>query len=203
MEETNKKNHLTLFFILTTIVLAGVLIFGKFNIGKNERYSSSTVLSKIVHVQELALVKHNYNGVIGYKDFMKFMNLNIPLTEKYFLLKYNGYIKAGVDFSRIKVDVNETSVHVTMPKAQILDIVIDENSVHVYDESDNAFNPIKISDYNEALKKEKETMRRDALNQGILKDANQQAELAIKSLLEEMGFEDITVTEEIVIPQLN
>ncbi|MDO5663803.1 MAG: DUF4230 domain-containing protein [Bacteroidia bacterium] len=170
---------------------------------QDKRYDTSTVLSKIVHIQELATVKYNYAGVIGYKDNYKVLNISVPLTDKYFLLKYNGYLKAGVDFSRIKVNINGENVHVSMPRAQILDIVIDENSVKVYDESDNAFNPIKISDYNNALIEEKKTMRQDAIKQGVLKDANGQAELAVKSLLQEMGFKNINITLEVVLPELH
>lgn len=203
MNESNKKNYWTLFFLFTTILLAIFLIMNRFNNGKSEKYSSSVVLNKVVHIQELALVKHNYNGVIGYNEFLKFLNINVPLTEKHFLLKYNGYIKAGVNFSKIVVSVNGNAVHVIMPKAEILDVVIDENSLHIYNESDNAFNPIRISDYNDALKKEKETMRNNALSQGILRDANQQAKLVITALLQEMGFKEITVTEEIKLPTLN
>lgn len=195
----------TLFFAITTIVLAFLLIVEKAGSGNEKKYNSSTVLNRIVHIQELALVKHNYVGVIGYNDSKKIMNLPIPFTEKYFLLKYNGYIKAGVDFERIKVDVNENdkSVHVVMPKAKILDVVIDENSIKVYNESDNAFNPIRISEYNDAMKREKNIMRKDAFDIGILEDANRQAKLAITSLLQEMGFKEITVTEEVIVPSLN
>ncbi len=173
------------------------------NEAKDKRYNTSTVLSKIVHIQELATVKYNYAGVIGYKDNFKILNINVPLTDKYFLLKYDGYLKAGVDFNRIKVNINGENVHVSMPKAQIFDIVIDENSIKVYDESENAFNPIKIQDYNKALMDEKETMRQDAIKQGVLNDANRQAELAVKSLLEGMGFKKIELTTEIVIPELH
>ena len=49
---------------------------------------------------------------------------------------------------------------------------------------------------------EKETMRQDAIKQGLLSDASRQAELAIKSLLEEMGFKKVDVTTEIIIPEL-
>jgi acetyl-CoA carboxylase beta subunit len=101
------------------------------------------------------------------------------------------------------VNINGENVHVSMPRAQIFDIVIDENSIKVYNESDNAFNPIKIQDYNKALMNEKETMSQDAIKQGLLNDANRQAELAIKSLLEEMGFKNIDITTEIIIPELH
>ncbi len=184
--------------------MLAVLLF--INNNKKEegiKYDSTTVFSKISHIQELSTVKYNYTGVIGYKDAVKIFKMNIPLTEKYFLVKYNGYLKAGVDFDRIVVNVEEEKIHVSIPRARIFDIVIDENSITVYNESDNAFNPIKISDYNQALSKEKETMRRDAIKQGILKDANQHAEIAIKSLLEEMGFKDVDITMEVVIPEIH
>lgn len=205
MIEIKRSKLLTLFLVITTVVLTFLLIVEKAGSGNDKKYNSSTVLNKIVHIQELALVKHNYVGVIGYNDSKKIMSLPIPFTEKYFLLKYNGYIKAGVDFEKIKVDVNEVdkSVHVVMPKAKILDVVIDENSIKVYNESDNAFNPIKISEYNDAIKREKNIMRKDAYDSGILEDANKQAKLAVTSLLQEMGFKEITVTEDITVPPLN
>jgi len=194
----------TLFFFLTTVILAVVLLVHNTGTEKERGYDSSTVMSRISYLQELALVKHNYTGVIGYRDYMKILNINVPLTEKYFLLKYNGYIKAGVDFNRIKVNVeNDSTVHVSIPQPRILDTVIDEKSVEVYNESENAFNPIKITDYNEALAREKEVMIRDAIAQGIYTDATDQAKIAITSLLKDMGFKNIRITEEFTMPQVH
>ena len=193
----------TLFFFLTTVILFFFLLITYKSSNKEYGYDSSTVMSKISHIQELALVKHNYTGVIGFKDNKRILNINIPLTDKYFLLKYNGYLKAGVDFSRIKINVlTDTLVHVSIPKPEIFDTVIDESSVQIYNESDNAFNPIKISDYNEALSREKSVMINDAIKQGILKDATDQAKMVLTAMLEEMGFMDIKITEELVIPQV-
>lgn len=194
----------TLFFFLTTVILAILLLASKKSAGKGGGYDSSTVMSRVSYLQELALVQHNYTGVISYKDYRKFLNLNVPLTDKYFLLKYNGYVKAGVDFSRIKVNVlNATDVHVSIPKPKILDTVVDENSIEVFNESENAFNPIKIADYNEALSREKNVMIRGAIEQGIYEQATQQAKLTLTALLTEMGFVHIEITEELVIPPVN
>lgn len=193
----------TLFFFLTTLILSITLLVTGDKQRKQYGYDSSTVMSRISHIQELALVKHNYTGVIGFKDYKKILNINIPLTDKYFLLKYNGYLKAGVDFSRVKINViGDSAVHVSIPKPDILDTVIDEGSVQIYNESENAFNPIKISDYNEALTREKNIMISDAINQGILTDATEQAKMVLRTMLEEMGFADIKITEELVIPQV-
>lgn len=193
----------TLFFFITTLILTVTLLVTGDKQSKEYGYDSSTVMSRISHIQELALVKHNYTGVIGFKDYKKILNINIPLTDKYFLLKYNGYLKAGVDFSRVKINViGDSAVHVSIPKPDILDTVIDEGSVQIYNESENAFNPIKISDYNEALTREKNIMISDAINQGILTDATEQAKMALTAMLEEMGFTEIKITEELVIPQI-
>lgn len=199
-----KINYSTLFFLFTTIVLAVALILSSRKDGKPRGYDSSSVLTRISYIQDLALVRYNYAGVIGYKDYMKILSINIPLTDKYFLLKYNGYLKAGIDFNQIKVNVvAPKTVHVSIPKPKIMDTVIDENSIQVYNESENAFNPIKISDYNEAIVREKNVMIQDAIKNGVYKDATAQTKLAITSLLKEMGFEDIKITEEIITPKAN
>jgi hypothetical protein len=194
----------TIFFFLTTVILGFALLINNNKRADYPGYSSSTIMNRITHIQELALVKHNYTGVISYKDYMKFLNINIPLTDKYFLLKYNGYLKAGVDFSRVKIDVqNDSTIHVSIPKPKILDTVIDEKSVEVFNESENAFNPIKISDYNEVLTREKNNMIKDAIDQGILSDATEQAKIVLRTMLEEMGFSQIYITEELIIPQIH
>jgi len=196
-------NFITLFFILTTVLLAILLVSNKFSGDKDLGYDSTAVLNRVVPIQELALVKYNYSGVIGYKDFLKILKINVPLTEKSFLLKYNGYIKAGVDFENMKVEVTGKDVHISLPRPKILDTLIDEKSINVYNESMNAFNPLTIADYNKAIMKEKENMINDAISQGILTDASKQAEMVLTSIMKDMGFENIKITQEIKIPKPN
>lgn len=196
-------NFITLFFIATTILLAILLVSVNFSKEKELGYDSTAVLNRVMPIQELALIKYNYSGVIGYKDFVKILKINVPLTEKSFLLKYNGYIKAGVDFENMKVEVSGKDVHISLPRARILDTMIDEKSIKVYNESMNAFNPLTIADYNKAIVKEKDTMVNDAISQGILKDASKQAEVVLTSIMKDMGFENIKITQEIRIPRPN
>ena len=196
-------NLITVFFILTTIILSILLVSNNLSKNRVQEYDSTAVLNRVVPIQELALVKYNYSGVIGYKDFLKILKINVPLTEKSFLLKYNGYIKAGVDFENIKIKVTGKDIHISLPQAKILDTLIDEKSIRVYNESMNAFNPLTISDYNKAVMKEKDNMIADAISQGILKDATKQAEVVLSSIMKDMGFENIKITQEIIIPGPN
>lgn len=203
MKIKRRINFITVFFILTTILLAILLVSNNFSKDKGLGYDSTAVLNRVVPIQELALIKYNYSGVIGYKDFLKILKINVPLTEKSFLLKYNGYIKAGVDFENIKVEVSGKDVHISLPSARILDTMIDEKSIRVYNESMNAFNPLTIADYNKAIVKEKDNMVDDAISQGVLKDATKQAEVVLTSIMKDMGFENIRITQEIKIPRPN
>ena len=201
IKKKRSVNFITIFFILTTLLLVIILVSKNSHKDKELGYDSSAVMNRVVPIQELALVKYNYSGVIGYKDFLKILKINVPLTEKSFLLKYNGYIKAGVNFESIKVEVKDKDIHISLPRAKILDTMIDEKSIRVYNESVNAFNPLTITDYNKAIMKEKDNMITDAISQGILKDATKQAEVVLTSIMKDMGFENIKITQEIQIPQ--
>ncbi|WRK53352.1 DUF4230 domain-containing protein [Coprobacillaceae bacterium CR2/5/TPMF4] len=48
---------------------------------------------------------------------------------------------------KIKVDVSNDNITVSIPDIEILSNEIDESSIEVYDESRNIFNPISVNDY--------------------------------------------------------
>ena len=189
-----KIDTTTLIFIIISVVLAVLLIKNK-AVSNNAEYDSTTILNRIVHIQELTLVKYNYSGVIGFKDTMKVMNINVPLTEKYFILKYNGYVKAGIDLSSAQIKAKDKNIEITIPRPKIMETVIDEKSIKIFDESRNPLNPTSPSEYNRAIIKEKNTMIHDATQQGIIKEASEQAHLIISGMLKEMGFKNIKITE--------
>ncbi len=187
-----KTNYPAIFLLIAVVVLA-FFLFKKND--KQSKYDSAAIMEKIAYVKELSLVKYNYNGVISYKDYMKFMNLQVPLTEKSFLIKYTGYVKAGIDISKATVNVYGKSVKVTLPKPEIQETVIDPKSLQVYDESMNILNPVKVGDYQKAIVAEQNKIKQDALNKSILTESSDQAHKFISSLLEELGFEKVEIAE--------
>lgn len=197
-----KPGFFTLLLLLAVMVLSILLMLNKAPKNRTAQYDSTIIVEKIVNIQELATIKSNFTGVISYKDAIKLFKFNVPLTGKFFLLKYNGYMKAGVDFSRVHVEVEEKKVTVSIPRAQILDIVIDENSIAVFSESDNMFNPIKIGDVTEALSTEKQNLRREAVKGGLLDEAYRQAELTLRTFLTEMGFEEVVISQQLSLPEM-
>ena len=117
------------------------------------------------------------------------------MTEKSFLIKYTGYVKAGIDVSKTTVSVKGKTVKIGLPKPVIQETVIDEKSLQVYDESMNILNPIKVADYQKAIVAEQNKIKQDALAKGILTESSDQAHKFITSLLEELGFEIIEIDE--------
>ncbi len=188
-----RKTNYPVLFLLIIVAFLAFFLFK--NTNKQPEYDSSAIMEKIAYVKELSLVKYNYNGVISYKDAMKFLNMPVPLTEKSFLIRYNGYVKAGIDMSRASVSVSGKNVKVNLPKPTIQETVIDEKTIQAFDESMNIFNPTKVADYQKAIVGEKNKISQDALSKGIITESSDQAHQFITSLLEELGFEKVEIVE--------
>ena len=187
------KGKINLFLILLNVLLIVVLIIA-FTSNTKPEYTASSVFERIVDIQEISLVQYNYTGVVGFEDRKTVADINVPFTRKHFLVKYDGYIKGGIDFDEIDIEVFERRVSVRLPKPRIIDNVIDESSLVVYDESNNIFNPIKIEDYNDALIMEKAKMEQEAMEKGILDRVQSQATSLINTIVIDMGFEEIDIS---------
>lgn len=189
-----RTNYSALLMLALALVLAFMLYRTKYAQSR-QLYESSVIMEKISYVKELSLVKYSYSGVISFTDYLRFINLQVPMTEKSFLIKYTGYVKAGIDVSKTTVSVKGKTVKIGLPKPVIQETVIDEKSLQVYDESMNILNPIKVADYQKAIVAEQNKIKQDALAKGILTESSDQAHKFITSLLEELGFEIIEIDE--------
>ena len=189
-----RTNYSALLMLALALVLAFMLYRTKYAQSR-QLYDSSVIMEKISYVKELSLVKYSYSGVISFTDYLRFINLQVPMTEKSFLIKYSGYVKAGIDVSKTTVSVKGKTVKIGLPKPVIQETVIDEKSLQVYDESMNILNPIKVADYQKAIVAEQNKIKQDALAKGILTESSDQAHKFITSLLEELGFEIIEIDE--------
>lgn len=181
--------------ILALIVVIGGIIFF-YNVRDNNRMEiiSSTIEEKVSKIVELSTVKYNYTDIVTYKNSKDLSGIQIPFTEKRFIVQYSGYIKAGVDLSTIEIDVkNEKTIHIEMEKAKVLENVIIEEEVKFFDEKDGFFNKLNFEDLYGVLIGEKEKAKNDAINRGLLNEAQDNAEEILLSLLDEMDFENVVI----------
>lgn len=187
-----KRNIIIL--LIAVVVVSSLLLYFKFSTKKEVTLLSDTIEEKLAKILEVATVKYNYTNVVTYKDNKKISNIDLPFTNKSFIIKYSGYIKAGVDLNGIETQViDPKTVKITLDKPQIFDNVIVEEDVYVYDERDSVFNKLTFDDLYEVLVEEKKNMEKEVVEKGLLKDAEKNAKELIISLLEGMGFEEIEV----------
>ena len=141
--------------------------------------------SEIREIGELATVEYLFTDATKFTDSKQIKNWNIPLTEKSFIMKWDGVIKAGVEVNNITVEVNEEEkkLLVSIPAAKILSYSIDQDSVEVLDEKSNVFNPITIADKVKQDAETEDAMKERAIENGLLEKAQKNAENIISNLL--------------------
>ena len=143
------------------------------------------IYKEINNIGELATVEYLFTDTAVFSDSKQIKNWNIPFTEKSFTVRWDGRIKAGIDITGVSIEVNEEAknIIVNVPAATILSYEIFTDSVEVFDEKNNVFNPISIEDKVEVDAKSEDAMRERAIDNGLLEKAQENAENILRSLL--------------------
>ena len=167
------------------LLLAALLVTGFYLIKNNRTITSRTVEFGLRNIGELATQAGYFTNVQTISDSRELFGIIIPFTQKRYVYSYDGVVKAGVNFEQVGVtsDPESKTVTVTIPHAKILSIEVDENSLQVYDESKNIFNTLKIQDHNQAMQAMKAEITEKATTNGILKNAEANAEVLITGFL--------------------
>lgn len=147
-----------------------------------------TINAEIQNIGELATVEYLYTDAGKFEDQGKLFGQELPfsLTTKSFIVKWDGSIKAGVDISRVRAEVNEAEkeIIVYIPKAEILSHEIKTGSVETLDEKNGLFNKISVEDIREFGTAGREAMEQRAVENGLLDQAFENAEGIILGLME-------------------
>lgn len=151
------------------------------------------VYSEIQNIAELATIEYLFTDAAEFSDSKQIKNWNIPFTEKSFIIRWDGVIKAGVKLDQVTIEVNETAgkITVSMPKAEILSYEIDHDSIEVLDEKNNIFNPMTVEDKVKFDSKTEEAMKERAIENGLLEKAQENA----KEILERLVIYDSSIKE--------
>ena len=106
------------------------------------------ITTEIKEIGELASMEYLYTNAGKFSDSRQIKSWNVPFTEKSFVIKWDGTIKAGIDIERLYTKVDEWNkvLTVCMPKAEILSHDIHNDAVEMLDESNGLFNNISVED---------------------------------------------------------
>lgn len=172
--------------IIAIILFIGIIFYAGMLFGsKNEsEVTSTTIKNQLVEINELAVYSYEYSKVGKFSDNLTFNGWDIPLTQKSFLITYNGTLKAGVNFKDSQIEIENRHIYISIPQSEILSHEIDENSIEVYDETNNVFNQISINDYKTFAKKEKNKVQKEAISNGILEKADERVKDILTTYLQ-------------------
>ena len=189
-----KKKKIFVIILICIIAVIGIYIYSKFAVKRETSLLSDTIEEKVEKLAELSAIKYNYTNVVTFKDAKQFKGIDIPLTSKGFLIKYSGYIKGGVELNNPQIDVKDNlRVSVVLDKPKVLENVIDEESVYIYDERDSVFNKLSFNDLYDALIKEKQKTEKEIIDKGFLKEAENNTKEIISDFLTSLGFKEIKI----------
>lgn len=191
LEKIKKYSVIILIFLISITLIYAIL---RYRSGHNKEIITDTIKEKVENIVELSTVKYNYTDVVKFKDSLKISGVDLPFTEKSFIIKYSGYLKAGVNLSTIEVRVkNEDTVEISMDKSVVLENVINEEDIVFFDERDSVFNKLNFKDLYAVLLGQKEKVKEEALDRGLLLEAEDNAEEILISLLKEMKYKNIII----------
>ena len=177
------KNFKKIVFILIFILIA--FIGGMFFANKQTEpeITSTLIQNRIEQASDLVTTKYHYTKVGKFENSLNLNGWSIPLTNKYFILTFEGEIQLGTDLSKANVEINASTIHVTVDKPAVISNVIDESSIEVYDETKNIFNPISVSDYKAFALEQKDKALSEAKEKGLMKTAQENTKKSIKDIV--------------------
>ena len=133
------------------------------------------------NLSELSTAELSYTGICTVEEG------KIPfITKKGFSMLYTGIIRAGIDTSKVRVELTDKEVIVTIPKAEIQLVKVDPSSIQFYDEKKALFNWTELSDPVDGIIIAEEKIKLQADTDGIIEKADKQAEYIVKGLLEDV-----------------
>lgn len=166
--------------VVVLLIMAGVWL-KTFLFGKSEpKITAEYITGKMEVASELTTAELTYTGIVQFEDG------SIPfLTKKGFTMKYTATVRAGIDFSKIEVDVNSKNVIITLPETEIQSVHVDSNSIDFYDQSYAIFNWSDKEDVATAIQAAENDVSANANLDELKAKSEEQTEKLLRGILED------------------
>lgn len=184
--------------MLLLAVLVGVLIYEHRPASLSfQRISDPEgLLREVRPLKELVTVRYSIQKVAGITE------TKVPVGSESILLIVQAQVLGGVDLAQmsdrdIRMD-RERNVLIKLPRSKILHVNLDEKNTKVWDRSKTWWTP--WVPYDMDLEKKArlaalDSVRQEALDMGILLDAQVNAQNLIKALLHPLGIEHVAFSQ--------
>ena len=178
-------------------LVVGVLIGVRFapQSNKESESKSNAISLRFEDIGELATQAAYLTEVEHTDDSNKLFDISLPFTQSQYIYSYDIIIKAGLDFSQIEWEQNGTNTRIRMPEIKILSSELKPDSLVVYYENQSVFNPLTLKDDSEAMQELIAKAQTDAIANGLLENAQENAESLIREIIaQNYNPQEYTVT---------
>ena len=162
--------------VLGIIGLVIVLVAVGIGLGKTIFTDSETTNIGFEDIGELATQAAYCTEVSTIEGARDLFGVIIPFTESKYIYSYDVVIRAGLDFTEIEWEERNDRIEVRLPEIRILSSEIDLDSFKVYHEDESIFRQVTLEENNEALRTLQQTAEQDAIANGLLENARNNAE---------------------------
>jgi len=179
------------FFLFPILLISISLCACNFQTDTSRR-PPTDVERQIRGVLELPSYEYLYRDIIYIADQAKFLGFRHKDTQ--LLFSVNIRLHAGVDLQKgIQVTpISAGGLSISLPAAEILLVDADENSITQYFKKEFGGQIERLAYYDE-ISLSKERIRSDAIDRGVLTQAQSNAASVLRSLLQSQGFSPVEV----------
>lgn len=150
-----------------------------------------TIINQIRPLARLETIQYTVEKVITAEVGQ---NSLAPLFGDRLLFVGHGYVTAGIDLKNISskdLVVEDGMIKITLPEAEIFDATLDNDKSYVYDRETGLLTHGDINLETTARQAAEDQIRQAALDDGILAQAQANAETFMQSLLNKLGYTQV------------
>ena len=153
-----------------------------------------TIINQIRPLARLETIQYTIEKVITAEIGQ---NALAPLFGDRLLFVGHGYVIAGVDLSKIRsedVSYEDGILVINLPKGEVFVATLDNNQSYVYDRETGLLTHGDTNLETTARQAAENQIKQAALEDGILEQAQTNAEIYLESLLNELGYSEVSFT---------
>jgi hypothetical protein len=153
-----------------------------------------TIINQIRPLARLETIQYTIEKVITAEIGQ---NALAPLFGDRLLFVGHGYVIAGVDLSKIRsedVSYEDGILVINLPKGEVFVATLDNNQSYVYDRDTGLLTHGDTNLETTARQAAENQIKQAALEDGILEQAQTNAEIYLESLLNELGYSEVSFT---------
>lgn len=188
-------------FVLVAVVAAIVYLHFKPKDDVLVIDETSNVVTEIKKISELTTACY-YEDVIlkdtkpsetvGGKVVNTFSKKGSPIVEDHIVIVASGNVRAGFNLSKLDkkdVVVRDSVLEVTLPKAEILEVIVNPSNFDIYIE-DGKWSHDQVTKVEDRAR---DRIKRDAIDDGLLEHANELGIAKLKEMLKTFGYSEVVV----------